>query len=490
MIRIVKPEHSDGASQRPTNPFLFYGAVALILLTCLTPDSAEPWREGTFIVLAAALTLVRCANCLTAEGRKARHLGLLAPIFAITAFSLIQVFAGVFAGASAAANSVGGGVAPPPLGSADPFGTIQFVLRLLSLAVIADLLLRLTDTARRLWLLTHAVLFICIGAALFGLAQQTVTADSSLASLFPYAGADGAYGLAGNRNHFAYLMEMGAGLCAGLVACRGVERQWRALYAAGGVTICVALVSSSSRGGVLSLLGLTLFTAVFAGKVWASGKRRGLAPSLSVRRVASFAARGVLAAGLVLAVGIGVVIIGGDQLGTRLDQLDREVAAAGEDAPPPVRRQEIWEASWQLFKRNPVTGVGFGGYWVAVSQHHVNTGELLPYQAHNDYLEIMASGGAVGAALFAWLFAGVIWRARGELRKDHPFRRAACFGALAGMVGVAIHSAVDFGLHALPISLLFVTLTIIAAADVTQRARRAVRRAGPFGAGASSQAAR
>jgi O-antigen ligase len=139
---------------------------------------------------------------------------------------------------------------------------------------------------------------------------------------------------------------------------------------------------------------------------------------------------------------------------------------------PPTRRLEIWEASWELFKQNPVAGVGFGGYWVGVSRHYAAGGDFLPYQAHNDYLEVLASGGVVGAALFAWLVTAATRRARAQLKAGGPFRRAACFGALTGLAGVAVHSAVEFGLHNLPVSVLFVALAVIAAADVSAREAR------------------
>src|SRR5207247_10577737 len=83
------------------------------------------------------------------------------------------------------------------------------------------------------------------------------------------------------------------------------------------------------------------------------------------------------------------------------------------------------------------------------------SGASTPEQAHNDYLELMASGGIVGLALFAWFAAIVLKQARGNLHSQNSFRRAACFAALIAITGVAVHSLVDFGLQRMLKALLF-----------------------------------
>jgi O-antigen ligase len=47
-------------------------------------------------------------------------------------------------------------------------------------------------------------------------------------------------------------------------------------------------------------------------------------------------------------------------------------------------------------------GVGFAGYSVAIPRYLKSSGEWTPQQAHNEYLEVLASGGAVGALLCGW----------------------------------------------------------------------------------------
>jgi len=115
-----------------------------------------------------------------------------------------------------------------------------------------------------------------------------------------------------------------------------------------------------------------------------------------------------------------------------------------------------------MFKAHPLAGLGFGGYWIGITKYHRASGEITPQQAHNDYLELMASGGVVGCVLAVWFLVIFVRRARSSLRSHDPYYRAACLGALTGMFGVVVHSFVDFGIHITINALLFATLLVIA----------------------------
>ena len=134
--------------------------------------------------------------------------------------------------------------------------------------------------------------------------------------------------------------------------------------------------------------------------------------------------------------------------------------------PTRAGRKDIWAATWASFAGHPLLGVGFGGYWVAVSGRHEGSGGLVPQQAHNDYLEVLASGGVVGAAVVFIFLLLLVRQSVPRLREGSPFSRAACLGALTGLCGVCIHSLVDFGLH-VP-SNAFAALALAAVAAATQ----------------------
>jgi O-antigen ligase len=113
-----------------------------------------------------------------------------------------------------------------------------------------------------------------------------------------------------------------------------------------------------------------------------------------------------------------------------------------------------------MIKDHPVAGVGFGGYWIAVTRYHHGSGELTPQEAHNDYLELLASGGLIGAAFVVWFIALFLKELIGS-PPSGGVTSGYSGGALAGIFAVAIHSSVDFGLHVTINAVVFTTLITI-----------------------------
>ena len=142
--------------------------------------------------------------------------------------------------------------------------------------------------------------------------------------------------------------------------------------------------------------------------------------------------------------------------------MERDFNGQANYARTNVKRWDMWSATWQSVKANPLVGIGFGAYPVAITKYHDGSGDLRPRQAHNDYLDLLACGGILGFALVAWFVIVFVREARGRLRTTDSFRRAACLGALVGLFGVAAHSLVDFGLHITANAVIFTSLILIA----------------------------
>jgi O-antigen ligase len=115
-----------------------------------------------------------------------------------------------------------------------------------------------------------------------------------------------------------------------------------------------------------------------------------------------------------------------------------------------------------MFKAHPIAGVGLGGYWAGITEYHDASGSLTPQEAHNDYLELLASGGIVGACLGGWFLVILARRVNASLHSANQSRRGARFGAAIGILGVLVHSLFDFGLHILVNALVFAALIVIA----------------------------
>jgi O-antigen ligase len=122
-----------------------------------------------------------------------------------------------------------------------------------------------------------------------------------------------------------------------------------------------------------------------------------------------------------------------------------------------------------MFWEHPVLGVGLGGYWIGITAHHEASGTMTPQEAHNEYLELLASGGIVGFAIGVWFAIAVFQLSRTNLNRlstENRFRRAAWFGAVLGITGVAFHSLFDFGLHVMSNALILAVLLMIATARI------------------------
>jgi len=147
----------------------------------------------------------------------------------------------------------------------------------------------------------------------------------------------------------------------------------------------------------------------------------------------------------------GTFWVGGDRLASNFEAATNELSTTRAGAS----RNEIWRATLKMFAAHPILGVGLGGYWIGITAYHDASGLMTPQEAHNDYLELLSSGGIVGFAIGVW-FAVAVIRA---IRRSTNIARV---GAIIGITGVAAHSLVDFGLHILVNAIVFLALIMLA----------------------------
>ena len=141
-----------------------------------------------------------------------------------------------------------------------------------------------------------------------------------------------------------------------------------------------------------------------------------------------------------------------------------------------MRRADIWKAGWRLFEAHPIAGSGFGGFSAAITKYHQKSGgAAILGQAHNDYLEILTSGGLIGAALSMWFVLGLYKLVATRIHSDSGFLRAARAGGMIGVFGVAIHSLVEFGLHVPGNSVVLLALLAISIVDVRRDVTKPAR---------------
>jgi O-antigen ligase len=241
-------------------------------------------------------------------------------------------------------------------------------------------------------------------------------------------------------------MEMAFGLGLGIILGGGVKRDRLMIYVALLLPIWTALVLANSRGGVLAMI-TQIVVAVFL---------------LTIRQ--SAALRAVLMVVLVVAIALGTFWMGGDRLASNFEGARSEFAT--DTLRQGVSRNEIWRATLKMFAAHPILGVGLGGYWIGITAYHDASGLMTPQEAHNDYLELLSSGGVVGFALGVWFVVAVVRKARENLLAENGYMRAVRFGAILGIAGVAAHSLVDFGLHIMVNAVVLLILIAIATSSI------------------------
>jgi hypothetical protein len=101
-------------------------------------------------------------------------------------------------------------------------------------------------------------------------------------------------------------------------------------------------------------------------------------------------------------------------------------------------RVEAWSILGNIIKVNPIFGTGFANYYFYTALFPIN-GYYVPFNSHNNYVDLVAQTGLLGTACFLWFFWAV-GRVGWKLRNLVPigFEQAYVYGALGGLVGTLV----------------------------------------------------
>ena len=431
------------------NKAVFGVLVALIIVTAIPYGTAEPWWKAAFVCAVFVTCIVAIIESLITGSTHIPGKPVLFPMLALAAVAYFQTLSlGTRAGEHGLHvwNAI----------SADPYQTRFFVLQLLALTVSLGLLYRYATTERRIRVLVFAVLGIAVASAIFGILRQTTQQETGF--ILPLLKQNQGYGQFVNKNHFAYLMEMAFGLGLGVLLSGVVKKDRVLIYVALLLPIWTGLVLANSRGGILAMLTQIVFVALL---LLNSNELPNFARSLALK--------GSLIVVLIVGVLAGTLWVGGDRLASNFEAAGSEFSQGTASTREGASRNEIWRATLKMFAANPILGVGFGGYWIGITAYHNASGLMTPQEAHNDYLEVLSSGGLMGFAIAVWFTVSVIRLTRKNLSVDTGYKRAVRLGAVLGIAGVAAHSLVDFGLHMIGNALVFVTLIMLATTRIESR---------------------
>jgi putative inorganic carbon (hco3(-)) transporter len=314
-------------------------------------------------------------------------------------------------------------------------GAVQF-LRYAMFAVFAFLVVQLVTDRTRLVRLAEVFVVSSTAAAVVGtfrfLASMTGRASGPI----------------GEANDFAYVLATATPLALYL-AWRHRDR--RALWVLVSGILLVTITLTLSRGAVVGL-------AVAA--LWAALHNRAVA-----KGVVAAVAGAALLGGAVLAVDSQWVS----------DHLNAKTAVADENW---ASRQALWRGAIDMFREEPLLGVGTGLYPHRAAEfvHNEPWGIVRPV-AHNAYLEVLAESGAVGLTLFVAFIGGswvILVRARRTARRADDADGAQLALALQASTIVAVVSAAFLSVQIAPPIWLSAAMGMALAASIggDARARR------------------
>lgn len=409
---------------------VYYSLLALIVLTAIQKGSIELWRETAFAFIICILTAISfIEGILKKRWFVNEHLAFV-PLLLITVLAFLQ---------SLFSSDTG------ILFSVNQYETWLAAIKFLSIILFAALLLSHISNLKRLNQLVHLIIIIGLVSGLFGIWQHVTKSD--VIEFFQYNTQGAEFGQFNNRNHFAFLMEMTLGLTLGLSLSNNIQRLIRVAYLTIAAVLFIALVMTTSRGALLSTISLLIFVVFLSFFIKDSDRNERhwrTHRSRFKRFTETLLAKIIFIVCLSIVSVFGVIWFGGQPLIQRWKDVPKEIELKDQTG---ASRVEIWRATWRLIKDHPIAGSSFGAFGTAITPYHIGTGRWTPQQAHNDYLELLASSGVIGGVLGVLYLIGILRFARKQLRSEYPYRRAVCWGALAGLFAIGLHSLVDFGLH-------------------------------------------
>jgi hypothetical protein len=205
------------------------------------------------------------------------------------------------------------------------------------------------------------------------------------------------------------------------------------LVSAVGLAMSLTVVLTGSRSGILSL---TVAFGVLGYAMWRSAgasRRRWMVPAY-----------------------LGLIVVGALAWGG-IDTLASRFANAPVEAEG---RLSAWRDSGAILRQFPVFGTGLGTYGHAMLVYQTSTRASMYAQAHNDYIQLAVEGGfLVGVpAIVLAVMIGKGIRRRLTSGEDDYLTHWLRMGAVAGIVGIATQSFVEFSLQMPGNAVLFVVL--------------------------------
>ena len=250
-----------------------------------------------------------------------------------------------------------------------------------------------------------------------------------------------------NPNHLAGFLELVLPLALAFTLMARISHAAKVMTGYAALVILAGIAATVSRGGwIATVLGVLLFFSVLA-------SRRGY-------RIAALGF-------FLLVAGVGALLVANTQ---HSQQRFEQMLAGGrlDDV-----RFHLWKPTVQMWLDHLWLGVGPGHFDHRFAEYRPAFIPFQPDRAHNDYLNLLADWGVLGAnaVLVVWglLFAGaarswkLVQRGRTEAAAQHGTRSALVLGAVVGLLTLLLHAVTDFNFHIPANALVATTLAALLA---------------------------
>ena len=434
---------------------IFFLLCALPVFAAVAFGGVDVWALG-FFSLVAGIILILWTLDAWKKGEFTFNTNLLQiPLLGLILIGLIQLLPIGNAGASGelltvpAANSL----------SVDPSITRFAVIKLSVLLIFFAAAYTFINSRHRLRKIVLTIIISGTVMAFFGILQRLANPEAiygvrPVAQAIPFSSFV-------NQHHFAGFMEMTLGLTLALIFGRAAGKDKNIFYIFAAVIMGIAVIFTSSRGGMISLLGVTGFVIL----AFFLQKRKDAQTDFEEDEPESNFRRNLylFGGGLIFLVVLfgSVLLLGGDE------SLLRGIGMTNPQDDISNGRTHFWSIALQIFKDYPILGAGLDSFGTVFPRYDTWNGTFRIENAHNDYLQILADAGIIG---FLCIIFFVVLFFRQSLKiitnTENSFRQSAAIGATAGCFGIFLHSFFDFPLRTTSNFFFFLLLVVIATSSM------------------------
>jgi O-antigen ligase len=421
------------------------GLFLLMVFSVLVFGTVDPWSIAIFNVAIVVLLFLWAIRCVVE-----RRLQISLPATALP-LALLFIY-GILQGITLKDQT--GKVSSLSMDVEATWLAVEMLGALLIAFLIAATCLNGQD--RLIW---TKYFLICFGfaLALFGLIQHFAWNGEFYWFVNSTVPVSSPFGPFVNHNHFAGYLEMIVPIPFALILTRAVRSELSLIYGFVGIIMSIAVIVSLSRSGMISLICGLVFVFLFS-------LRSKILRDDSSSSITLFLSRMVAAAVLIVTIGAGIWWVGGDSVIKRVEMTDLSTEVANTNTGNKTFYQSrgwIWRDTAAMIRDKWATGVGLGAYQTAYPIYSRQDGSLIVGQAHNDYLQVLADGGLVGAVLallfIILLFVDIV-RATAHRNRVMAGLALGCGGGIFAML---VHSLFDFNLQIPSNALLFLVLTAV-----------------------------